>query len=84
MNFRLMQSNYGNPANAITITTDDSSQAPCKTQHTSQWKTTWKEEHVHPPYGHQNTIHQHFNFAHLLPYCKYLYLSKRLSNSLLK
>ena len=59
-------------------------QAICEAHHTSQWKTTWIDEHVHPSYGHQNSIHQHFNFTHLLPYCKYLYLSERLINSLLK
>ena len=31
-------------------------QATCEAQHTSRWKTTWIEEHVHPSYGHQNSI----------------------------
>ena len=41
-----------------------------------------QKKNAHPSYGHQNSIHQHFNFTHLLPHCKYLYLSERLGNSL--
>ena len=47
-------------------------------------KSTHLEECVHPSYGHLNFIQQHFNLAHPMPYCKYLYLCERLSNSLLK
>ena len=57
-------------------------QVTSEAQHTSWWKTPQIEECVHPSYGHQNSIDQHFNFIHLLSHFN-LYLIKRLNNSLL-
>ena len=47
-------------------------------------KSTQLKECVYPSHGHQNSIQQSFNHTHPLPHCKYLYLSERFSNSLLK